>query len=107
MILSTILHLSFSPAGVFQLYDTDRDGYISRDEVEGVVSAMHRMLGHMTSLQEEEEEKEEMEEQETLQERVSSLWEIMDTVRKILHKLSVYQLGCCAVIYLNEYKPLQ
>ena len=76
--------IPFLLPGVFQLYDTDHDGYITRDQVEGVVIAMHHMLGHMTSvkvvegLQEEDED-----EVETPQERVARLVEVMDTVRDI------------------------
>ena len=68
--------------GVFQLYDSDHDGYITREELEGVVSAMHRMLGHMTTLREADEENEEEEDEfESPQERVAHLMETMDTVR--------------------------
>ena len=72
--------------GVFQLYDSDHDGYITREELEGVVSAMHRMLGHMTTLREADEENEEEEEEfESPQERVAHLMETMDTVRPWKH----------------------
>ena len=65
---------------MFQLYDSDQDGYITREELEGVVSAMHRMLGHMTTLREADEENEE-DDFESPQERVAHLMETMDTVR--------------------------
>jgi len=77
---------------VFQLYDTDHDGYITRDEVEGVVIAMHHMLGHMTSVKEVDglNEEDDEDEVETPQERVARLMDIMDTVRGL--KVSILSL---------------
>ena len=56
-------------AGTFRLYDTNHDGYISREEMESVVNSIHKMVGHMVTLEESAPQK-----------RVDMLFEKMDLV---------------------------
>lgn len=51
--------------------DTDHDGYINREEMEGVVNSIYKMVGHMVTFPEEED---------TPQKRVDSMFEDMDLV---------------------------
>ena len=58
-------------AGSFHLYDSDHDGYITREEVEAIVDSMHKMVGQMVELSEDDE---------TPQKRVDKIFETMDLV---------------------------
>ena len=58
-------------AGSFNLYDSDRDGYITREEMETIVDSIHKMVGQMVELTEDDE---------TPQKRVDKMFEAMDTV---------------------------
>ena len=58
-------------AGAFHLYDSDHDGYITREEMEMVVDSIHKMVGQMVEFSEEDE---------TPQNRVDKIFEAMDKV---------------------------
>ena len=59
------------PLGSFQLYDLDKDGFISRHEMTIVVDAIYKMNANMVTLPEDEE---------TVQKRVDKIFALMDKV---------------------------
>lgn len=61
--------------GSFRLYDSDHDGYITREEMEAIVDSLHKMIGQMVEFSEEDE---------TPQKRVDQLLEAMDLVGSLL-----------------------
>lgn len=67
--------------GIFRLYDCDKDGYISRKEMEFIVESMHKMVGHLVEATGGEEEDED--EDQLPQKRVDKIFKIMDEVRSI------------------------
>ena len=69
--LLLLINIVYCP-GTFQVYDSDQDGYISRQDMERVVDSIYKMVGHMVTFPEGEE---------TPQQRVGKIFEIMDQVR--------------------------
>ena len=57
--------------GAFHLYDSDHDGYVTREEMEAIVDSMHKMVGQMVEFSEDDE---------TPQTRVDKLFDTMDSV---------------------------
>ncbi|XP_035685080.1 neuronal calcium sensor 1-like, partial [Branchiostoma floridae] len=55
--------------GAFRLYDLDQDGYITRDEMISIVTAIYEMVGNMVKLPEEEN---------TPEKRVDRIFALMD-----------------------------
>ena len=62
--------------GSFHLYDSNHDGYITREEMEAIVDSIYKMVGQMVEFSEDED---------TPQKRVDKIFDAMDTVscRKI------------------------
>lgn len=60
--------------GAFELYDLDRDGYISREEMLAVVDALYRMAGSMVKLPIDED---------TAEKRVEKVFRLMDLVCRV------------------------
>ena len=64
--------LTLPPAGAFQLYDFDHNGYITRDEMLHMVDAIYKMVGNMVQLPADED---------TPEKRVNKIFALMDTDR--------------------------
>lgn len=68
---------SLSPAsslhttGSFHLYDSNHDGYITREDMETIVNSIYKMVGQMVEFPEDED---------TPQKRVDKIFVAMDTV---------------------------
>ncbi len=71
--------------GAFMLYDIDGDGYISREEMMRVVSAMYRMIGNMVPLPVGEE---------TPEKRVNKIFELVDTDQDGRISFREFKEGC-------------
>ena len=57
--------------GAFSLYDVDKDGYITKVEMEDIVDAIYSMIGNMLELPKDED---------TPQKRVEKIFTNMDKV---------------------------
>ena len=67
--------------GLFRLYDCDKDGYISRKEMELIVESMHKMVGHLMTAGGDDGEIDEYEDDNQLpQKRVDKIFKVMDQV---------------------------
>ena len=80
MKLDTLFNLHITTCtkntGSFQLYDSDHDGYITRQEMEVIVDSIHKMVGQMVEFPDEED---------TPQKRVHKMFEDMDSVGKMIY----------------------
>ena len=82
------LSLSLSTIGSFHLYDTNHDGYITREEMEAIVDSIYKMVGQMVEFSEDED---------TPQKRVDKIFDAMDTA-------SCWPIQACYLISLKPYR---
>ena len=83
---------TFVLAGSFHLYDSDHDGYITRKEVEDIVDSMHKMVGQMVELSEDDE---------SPQARVDKIFETMDLVSYCYHQEYIRRRECPTALCLS------
>ena len=82
---------------LFRLYDSDGDGSVGREDVEGVMEAMYKMVGPLLAQEKAEEEEREGELSKTVSTRVIEICQVLNQVSNNSNTM-VYMCGVCVCV---------